>query len=81
MDRDPVESTSLASVGYDEATKTLEVEFRSGALYRYMNVPQAFHTALIEGRSPGRFFSYHIRDVYECESVEPSRPAGPARFG
>ena len=81
MEREPIGSSSLTSVGYDEDTKTLEVEFPSGAIYRYSEVPPAFYVALLEGKSPGRFFSYHIRDAFACEAVEPSRPAGPAYFG
>ena len=81
MEREPIRSRSLVSVGYDPDTKELDVEFRSGAVYRYENVPAAFHVALLEGKSPGRFFAYHIRDAFPWTALEPPRPAGPAYFG
>ncbi len=37
--RDPVVSSNLASAGYDAETRTLEVEFSNGAVYRYGDVP------------------------------------------
>ncbi len=41
MDRTSVQSTTLASVGYDVGTHVLELEFRSGEIYRYAAVPSA----------------------------------------
>jgi len=67
MEREPIKSSALASAGYDAETGTLEVEFRSGAIYRYANVPEALYVALVEGDSPGRFFAYHIRDAFPFE--------------
>ncbi len=81
MAREPIESRSLAAVDYDAEAKALDVEFRDGAINRYQDSPAAFHVALLEGESPGRFFSSHVRDAFECEPVEPSRPARPAHFG
>ena len=31
----PVKSSQLTKVGYDEATRTLAVEFKGGAVYHY----------------------------------------------
>jgi KTSC domain len=36
-----VESTTLATIGYDEAGELLQLEFRSGAVYQYLGVPAA----------------------------------------
>ena len=33
MERIPVESSNLASVGYDSDSLTLEIEFNSGGIY------------------------------------------------
>ena len=35
MMRIPVASSNVATVGYDEATNTLEVEFKDGSVYQY----------------------------------------------
>jgi hypothetical protein len=66
MQREPVESTSLRSVGYDSAVRTLEVEFRSGGIYRYLEVPPAAYRALRDDESLGRYFARNIRNTYEC---------------
>ena len=46
MDRTPVSSSNLASVGYDPSTKTLEIEFNDGAVYQYDDVPESEYTGL-----------------------------------
>src|ERR1022692_670454 len=47
-----VESTSLATVAYDDARKLLQLEFCSRAIYQYFGVPAAVHAALL--RAPPR---------------------------
>ena len=39
IDRYPVESSNIVSAGYDAETRTLEVEFSNGGVYRYGDVP------------------------------------------
>ena len=39
MERIAVESSNLASIGYDEASMVLEVEFKHGGIYQYFDVP------------------------------------------
>lgn len=67
MNRRKVDSSHLASVGWEgEAEEgTLEVEFRSGFVYRYDKVPRAVYEALIGASSPGRYFSQNIDGAYE----------------
>ena len=69
MPRLPVESSSLASVGYEPGTQRLEVEFRHGAVYAYSEVPQQVFDAFMTAESKGRFFNSEIRDRYECFKV------------
>jgi len=57
MKRTPVQSRSLRALGYDPEQRVLEVEFRSGALYRYEQVPPAVVQALLEADSLGRYFN------------------------
>jgi hypothetical protein len=67
--RQPVESSVLASVGYDAARKLLEIEFHSGAIYRYFGVPVEIHSGLLAAESKGRFFGANIRDKFRSERV------------
>lgn len=69
MQRVPVTSTSIASLGYDAATSTLEVEFETGAVYRYFAVPRAVHDALLKAESIGQTFNVVVRGRYPWTPV------------
>ena len=69
MERIPLESEALSSVGYDPAQRVLEVEFRSGRVYQYFGVPQHEAERLLGAESQGAFFSERVRDRYPCEQV------------
>lgn len=67
MKRVPVESSNLRSVGFDTMTKTLEVEFRHGGVYRYLEVPDDVHAELMKAESKGRFFQVNVRGKFKFE--------------
>ena len=69
MQRKPVSSTNLRSVGYDQATQTLEVEFLSGGVYQYYNVLQHIHDELMQATSKGRFLNTYIKNAYPYSRV------------
>ncbi len=69
MERNPVSSTSLRSVGYDPEHQLLEIEFTSGRVYRYRNVPSEEYTQLMRSESHGQYFNSRIRDVYSHEEI------------
>jgi hypothetical protein len=56
-----VQSTTLATVAYDDVRELLQLEFRSRATYQYFGVPVAVHAALLRAPSAGRFFNRVIR--------------------
>ena len=64
-----VASSNLASVGYDPATETLEVEFLSGSVYQYYNVPENMYDQLMREGSKGRFLHYYIKNAYPYSRV------------
>lgn len=63
MRRITVKSEALRSIGYDPRTLELEIEFASGDVYRYFDVPDDLHVALMAADSLGGFFASHIRDA------------------
>ena len=63
MERIPVQSSNLASVGYESGTSTLEIEFLSGSIYQYFGVPQAVYEDLMNASSKGSYFYHQIRDA------------------
>lgn len=64
MRRLPLESSVIASAGYDPGIAVLELEFRSGEVYRYFAVPPSVHAGLLAAPSAGRFFTQRIRDRF-----------------
>ncbi|PYQ67930.1 MAG: KTSC domain-containing protein [Acidobacteria bacterium] len=64
MHRTHVTSSAISSVGYDDRSSVLEVEFRSGAVYNYLNVPKKVYRALLNAPSKGSFVSRRVRDRY-----------------
>lgn len=69
MNRQTVNSTDIASIGYDEITEILEIEFNSGAVYQYFNVPSNVYANLMAASSHGKFFTQNIKNVYQYSKV------------
>src|SRR5688572_3679593 len=71
MEREPVDSTNLASVGYDPETQVLEIEFQSGGVYQYYDVPVELYEELMSASSHGSYFVHFIRDAeYRSERIQ-----------
>jgi hypothetical protein len=73
MKRTAVDSSMMASVGYDRARKTLEIEFQTGDVYEYFGVPYDVFRALLDAASMGRFFHAEIDRVYDFTQVTRTR--------
>ncbi|MFB2660930.1 KTSC domain-containing protein [Shewanella mangrovisoli] len=68
MERQPIESSNLVSVGYDENTSTLEIEFRSGT-YQYFDVPYHIYEGLINASSAGSFHHQNIKNHFAYNRI------------
>lgn len=64
MERVSVSSSNIAAVGHDGFSQTLEVEFLSGAVYEYYDVPEYVYLELISASSVGGYFAQRIKNVY-----------------
>lgn len=60
----------IASAGYDAPTRVLEIEFLSGLVYRYSDVPVDVYDALVDAPSNGRLFQSRIRNAFPCHRAE-----------
>ena len=69
--REPVESTAIASIGYSKRLHALEIEFRNGAIYRYLEVDPSLHRGLMNAKSKARFYDDNIRKKYRSLHVRP----------
>jgi hypothetical protein len=70
MERKVVKSRTVKSVGYDPKTKTLEVEYKSGGIYHYADVPPEKHKALMSAKSIGTHLHTHIKSKHEHKKLE-----------
>ena len=73
MERIPVKSSDLKSVGYDVESRTLEVEFVNKSVYQYSHVTRDVYEDLINAKSQGKFFAKFIKNnkCYGCQQVFP----------
>lgn len=74
MRRSAVRSSVIRSVGYDGKDKVLEIEFRSGTVYRYLDVPAGIFVRLMASPSKGRYFDFFIRDCFATVRLPPAAP-------
>lgn len=61
MNRTPVNSSNLASVGYDASSSILEVEFLDNSVYQYFNVPNSIYMGLMSASSKGRYLDQNVK--------------------
>ena len=69
MNRQPVSSSNLVSVGYDSSYQTLEIEFNNGAIYQYFDVPQFEYEGLMQAESHGGYFHANVRNNYRYARI------------
>lgn len=65
MTRQPVKSSAIASIGYDAEKQHLQVEFTSGKIYTYKNVPKEVHDEWMCATSIGKHYNDNIVGKYE----------------
>lgn len=67
--RQVVTSEIILSVGYDAVSRTLEVQFRNGWIYRYDSVPEAVYRAFMSAPSHGKYLKRNIVDKFSTTRV------------
>jgi len=67
-----VSSSALISLGYDEETQTLEIEFKNGRVFQYKGVPHSTYEWLVRAPHKGGLFNRLIRDRFPEVDVTPS---------
>src|SRR5437868_15363251 len=71
--RQPVHSHALAAIGYSKRLHALEVEFISGAIYRYSNVPPQVYRDFLSAASKAQFYDTNVRGHFPSVHVKPPR--------
>lgn len=77
---EPAESSMIAALGYDAASRTLRVRFVNSSTWDYIEVPTPTYIALARAASIGGFFNAHIRGAYASQRVDrpPEEPPAAA---
>ena len=68
MERQSVSSSNIVSIGYDENTSTLEIEFNSGT-YQYYDVPSYIFDEFMNADSKGSYLHRNIKSSYTYARV------------
>ena len=69
MDRTSVRSSNIHSIGYDPESSTLEVEFNTGSIYQYSNLPESEYEGLMNAVSKGRYLNRNIKGSYQATKI------------
>ncbi len=69
LERQPVKSRILRSMGYDESTKILEIEFQTGLVYQYAGVPPKVYQELIRSDEIGKYFIDKVRNRFRTKQI------------
>lgn len=69
MERTPVSSSNVSSIGYDADSQTLEVEFNNGAVYQYSEVPEYEYDGIMNADSKGGYLHSNIKNRYSFSKL------------
>jgi hypothetical protein len=65
-----VQSSDLAAVDFDDWSGTLTIEFHSGGVYEYYNVPYSEYDSLMNASSHGKYFHAYIKNRFSCRRIQ-----------
>jgi len=74
VDRTPVNSSCISSLGYSAAHEVLDIEFRSGLVYRYFAVPPDAFASLLAAPSLGAHFNRAIKSRFDYARLNDAEP-------
>ncbi len=64
-----VQSRILRSMGYDDKSKILEIDFQTGLVYQYWGGPPKGYADLMHSEGIGKYFSEKVRPKFAAEQV------------
>ncbi len=70
MDRKKVNSSAIRSVGYDERSRVLEIEFNDGRINQYSGVSAELHRRLVSAPSIVSYFRDNIEESFTAKRVK-----------
>ena len=64
-----LQSSLLAGAAYNHSSAILRLEFCSGAVYQYFEVPRQTYEDLLDAESKGAYFNRQIRNTFRCAQL------------
>ena len=69
MQREPVNSSNISSIGWENGT--LEIEFNKDIVYQYYGVPEEVFENMFKSESIGKYVAQFIKKVFPFKMVNP----------
>ena len=69
-----VNSSNIASAGHDPESNIMVIQFRNGATYQYLNIPEQTYQDMLNAPSIGQYFNSHIRGKFEYNKINVTSP-------
>ena len=70
MELNPISSSNISRSGYDSATDSMFIEFKTGDIYKYESVPHDIFEEFLAAKSPGRYFMQYIKNTYRFKKLD-----------
>jgi len=70
METISVESSHMATMGYEPDTKVLQIGFKNNTLYEYFDVPPNVWEEFKAAESKGKYLAKFIKGTYQYKKVE-----------
>lgn len=77
MQRLPVESSDIISIGYNAAERVLEIEFKENRVYQYFDVEPEVYQGFMRAESYGEYFYARINKYYRYQRIDNSHQETP----
>lgn len=78
MQRIPVESSDIVSIGYDAKGRVLEIEFKENRVYQYFDVEPRVYELFLRADSYGEYFYANINKHYRYKRIDDKAEANSA---
>jgi len=62
-------STVISSFHYDKHHRVLEIVFKSGSVYKYLDVPETIYSAMKNAFSKGTYLNTFVKWHYQYEKI------------
>ncbi len=70
MERKKISSGSIRSIGFDERSRVLEVEFSDGKVVQYSGVSVEIHRRLVNAPSIVSYFRDNIEESFTAKRIK-----------